>query len=220
MLPFDDGPARDLNQLYLTLRPEPLIEKGEFESYYRSEVNDVRGEDTVARLSLKLREAFGALPCKAFLMGHPGVGKSTEITRLLDCIDDRYVGVRLSIASELNPASFKVFDVLLLMLARLAEQANDMNASALEGMLPPQLVSDIQQWFATEQVKKTRTGALSAEVEAGLGVKGGSPWAALLGFFASAKADAKYAAERKTETVEYHLQRLPDVVDYCNRLIN
>jgi hypothetical protein len=220
MLPFDDGPARDLNHLYLTLRPEPLIEKGEFESYYRSEVNDVRGEDTVARLSLKLREAFGALPCKAFLMGHPGVGKSTEITRLLDCIDDRYVGVRLSIASELNPASFKVFDVLLLMLARLAEQANDMNASALEGMLPPQLASDIQQWFATEQVKKTRTGAVSAEVEAGLGVKGGSPWAALLGFFASAKADAKYAAERKTETVEYHLQRLPDLVDYCNRLIN
>ena len=29
----------------------------------------------------------------------------------------------------------------------------------------------------------------------------------------------KYAAERKTETVEYRLQRLPDLVGACNRLI-
>ena len=51
-------------------------------------------------------------------------------------------------------------------------------------------------------------------------MKGDSPWAALLGLFASAKAEAKYAAVRKTKTVEYRLQRLPDLVAYCNRLID
>src|SRR5438309_6128140 len=115
MLPIADGPATDLDDLHLTLRPEPLVEPEEFRKYYRGQVNEVRGEDTVARLSLKLQQAYRALPFKAFLMGHPGVGKSTEISRLLERIKDQQVGIRLNIASELNPASFKVFDVLRLM---------------------------------------------------------------------------------------------------------
>jgi hypothetical protein len=142
------------------------------------------------------------------------------MTRLLEHVENQYVGVRLSVSTELNPSSFKVFDVLLLMLARLVEEASKMNAIPIEGMLTAHLVSDIQQWFAAEQVTRTGTRTIGAEVEAGAGIKGGSPLASLLGFFASAKAEAKYAAERKTQIVEYRLQRLPDLVDYCNRLIN
>jgi hypothetical protein len=220
MLPPGGGPATDLDHLYRTLRLEPLIGKKEFASYYRPQVNEVRGEDTAAGLWLKLRQAFGTVPFRAFLMGHPGVGKSTEMTRLLEHVENQYVGVRLSVSTELNPSSFKVFDVLLLMLARLVEEASKLNAIPIEGMLTAHLVSDIQQWFAAEQVTRTGTRTIGAEVEAGAGIKGGSPLASLLGFFASAKAEAKYAAERKTQIVEYRLQRLPDLVDYCNRLIN
>ena len=118
MLPTDLGPATDLDHLYRTLRPEPLIGLEEFRSYYRGQVNQVRGEDTVARLSLKLQQAYRSLPFRAFLMGHPGVGKSTEVSRLLERVKEQHVGVRLSIATELNPASFKVFDVLLLKIGR------------------------------------------------------------------------------------------------------
>ena len=84
MLPTAGGPATDLGHLYRTLRPEPLIEPDELKKYYRSQVNQVRGEDTVVRLSLKLQQAYGTLPFKAFVMGHPGVGKSTEMSRLLE----------------------------------------------------------------------------------------------------------------------------------------
>ena len=220
MLPTDYGPATDLDHLYLTLRPEPLINPEEFKRYYRGQVNQVRGEDTVARLSLKLQQAYRTLSFKAFLMGHPGVGKSTEVSRLLDRVKAQHVGVRLSIATELNPASFKVFDVLLLMLVRLAEEADRMQAVPLEGVLSEHLVSGIEQWFGTEQVKKSRTESTAIGMEAGAGVKGDSLWAGLLGLFASAKAEMKYAADRKTETVEYRLQRLPDLVDLCNRLID
>lgn len=220
MLPTANGPAKDLDHLYLTLRPEPLMEPEEFKQYYREQVNQVRGEDTVARLSLKLQQAYRTLPFKAFLMGHPGVGKSTEISRLLERVKDQHVGVRLNIARELNPASFKVFDVLLLMLIRLAEEADRMKAVPLAGMLSEHLVSGIQQWFGTEQVKKSRTETTAVGVEAGVGVKGDSLWAGLLGLFASAKAEMKYAADRNTETIEYRLQRLPELVDLCNRLID
>jgi hypothetical protein len=212
MYPIAGGPATNLDQLYRTLRPEPLIGAEEFKMYYRPQVNRVRGEDTVARLSLKLQQAYRALPFKAFLMGHPGVGKSTEISRLLDRVKDQQAGVRLSIATELNPASFKVFDVLLLMLVRLAEEADRIKAVPLAGTLSEHLVSDIERWFGTEQVKKTRDESMAAGVEAG--------WPKLLGLFASAKAEMKYAAERKTETVEYRLKRLPDLVDLCNRLLD
>ena len=214
------GPATDLDSLYLTLRPEPLIDPEEFRAFYRGQVNQVRGDDTVSRLSLKLQQAYGALPFKAFLMGHPGVGKSTEISRLLERVKAQHAGIRLSIAAELNPASFKVFDVLLLMLIRLAEEADRMNAVPLEGILSEHLVAGIQQWFSTEQVKSTRNQTAAASVEAGIGMKGDSLWAGLLGLFASAKAEMKYAADRKTEIVEYRLQRLPDLVDLCNRLID
>jgi hypothetical protein len=220
MLPTDYGPATELDDLYRTLRPEPLIDPEEFKRYYREQVNQVRGEDTVARLSLKLQQAYGALPLKTFLMGHPGVGKSTEVTRLMERVKEQHVGVRLSIATELNPASFKVFDVLLLMLIRLAEEADRMQAVPLQGVLSEHLVSGIEQWFGTEQVKKSRTETTAVGMEAGAGVKGDSLWAGLLGLFASAKAEMKYAADRKTEVVEYRLQRLPDLVDLCNRLID
>jgi hypothetical protein len=129
------------------------------------------------------------------------------------------VGIRLSIATELNPASFKVFDVLLLMLARLAEEADKLKAVPLGG-ISEHLVSDIERYFATEQVKRSGTRTIAAGVEAGAGMKGDSLWAGLLGLFASAKAEMKYAADRKAETIEYRLQRLPDLVDLCNRLID
>jgi hypothetical protein len=215
-----DGPATELDHLYRTLRPEPLIGPEEFQKYYRPQVNEVRGEDTVALLSLELQQAYRTLPFKAFLMGHPGVGKSTEISRLLERVKGQQAGIRLSIATELNPASFQVFDVLLLMLARLVEEADRMKAIPLGGILSGHLVSGIEQWFGTEQVKKSRTETIAAGVEAGAGIKGDSLWAGLLGLFASAKAEMKYASDRKTETVTYRLRRLPELVDLCNRLID
>jgi hypothetical protein len=220
MVSFACGPATDLDDLHRTLRPDPLINLDEFQQYYRGDVNKVRGKDTVARLSLKLQQSFRTSPFKAFLMGHPGVGKSTELTRLLGRVKEQHVGVRLSIANELNPASFKIFDVLLLMLARLTEEANKLNATPLGDALSAKLVSDIEQWFSTEQVKTTSAISAAVGVEAGAGVKDNSLWAGLLGLFASVKTEMKYAADRKKETVEYRLRRLPDLVEFCNKLID
>jgi hypothetical protein len=152
-------------------------------------------------------------------MGHQGVGKSTEITRLLERVADQQLGVRLNIATELNPASFKIFDVLRLMLVRLVEEVDRLNAIPPREQLSDRLILDIAQWFATEQVKQTTTKSVGGEVSAGAGVKERSFWASLLGLSASARADLKYASDRKTEIVEERLRRLPDLVAACNGLI-
>ncbi len=219
MPPLPDGPATNLDDLYLTLRPEPLTKAEEFKKYYRGEVNKVRGEDKVDRLSLKLRQAYDGPPFKAFLMGHPGVGKSTEVSRLLATVEEQFVGVQLSIATELNPASFKVFDVLILMMALLADKARSMETLPLPTSDIKRLASDIEQWFGTEEVRRIRTGSAGVEAEAGTGLKGDSPLAGLFGFFASIKANLKYADERRKETIEYRPDRLRELVDLCNRLI-
>jgi hypothetical protein len=106
------------------------------------------------------------------------------------------------------------------MLVRLVEEADRLKAVPLGGLLSEHLVSGIEQWFGTEQVKRSRTETTAVGVEAGVGIKGDSMWAGLLGLFASAKAEMKYAADRKTETVDYRLRRLPELVDLCNRLID
>ncbi len=144
-----------------------MVEADEFRLYYRGQVNAVRGEDSVYRLSLKLQQSFRTVPLRAFLMGHAGVGKSTEISRLLDRVKDQHAPVRLSIVKELNPASFRVFDVLLLMLARLAGEADRIGAAPVGG-ISDHLVADIEQWFGTEQVKRLRSESTGAGVEAGL----------------------------------------------------
>ncbi len=215
-----DGPVTNLNDLYLTLRPEPLISKKDLDHFYRGEVNLVRGDDTVARLSRKLQQAYEAVPFKTFVMGHPGVGKSTELSRLLVRVKDQHCGIRLSIATELNPASFKIFDVLLLMMIRLVEETQEMGPQVLRDLIPESLFNQIQGWFSTEIQKQTAKRTVGGEIEAGAGVKGGSVVGGLLGLFASVKGEIKYAGERNSETVEYRLKRVPELVELCNHLVD
>ncbi len=218
MLPIPEGPATDLDQLYKTLRPEPLVNPQEFQRFYRPQINVVRGEDTVLTLADLLKQSYRALPYRAFLMGHAGVGKSTEITRLLDEVKDRQIGVRLSVATELNPASFEVFDVVMLMMIRLAEEAEKRGALPL---LSRRSVSKIERLFDTEETKQSEDRESAVSAEAGAGVKDGSGWAGLFGLFGSTKAEIKYGVERKTETKEYRFRRhLPELVEACNQLID
>jgi len=79
-------PATSLDDVYKTLFPEPLLTPDQVRAFYSDRLNAVRGDDKVARLALALNRAFGGNYYKAFLMGHPGVGKSTELTRLIQRI--------------------------------------------------------------------------------------------------------------------------------------
>ena len=76
--------AETLDDCYKTLSPQPLIHPGEFAAFYCKEINNVRGGQVVERMTLGLKRAHRSLPYKALLMGHAGVGKSTELTRLAD----------------------------------------------------------------------------------------------------------------------------------------
>lgn len=213
------APVTDLNDLEQVLSPEPLTTNEELDRFYRPEVNAVRGDDATARLARRYRSAFGGTPYKTFVMGHPGVGKSTEITRLLRDLDEKYRGIRLSIARELNPASFRIFDILMLLMIKIAEETSTkMDAGLLDTAMAKGLLEDIQHYFAEQKITDLQQRTIGGEIQAG--VKSDSFWGKLLPVFAAAKGEIKYAGERKSETVEYRLKLLPTLVDLANRLLD
>src|SRR5713101_7943582 len=210
-----------LEDLYKALSPEPLMTPEEVATFYRGEVNAVRGDDLVARFHLALTRAFGGLHYKAFLMGHPGVGKSTELTRLIHEVDDKYCAIRFSATSALDPASFKPFDVPLLMMAEVAEHTAKPKKQGGAGQKPSDTrLKEIWEWFATETKTFTETTRVSVEATAGAGVSGDSWWVKVLGLFANLKGEMKYAADRKKEIVEYRLSRLSTLIELANRLLD
>lgn len=57
-------------------------------------MNEVRGDDRVVRFALGLNRSFQGSYYKALLMGHSGVGKSTELTRLIQRVEDKFCAIR------------------------------------------------------------------------------------------------------------------------------
>ena len=199
------APVADLKMIPQVLSPKPLLTNEELDRFYRREVNEVRGEDATLRLAAKFRQAFRAVPYKTFVLGHPGVGKSTEITRLLRELNSQYCGIRISITSELNPASFRVFDVLLLMMIKAEEEAKErLGQGLLDSAIARNLWSKVLHYLDDGKTTETRSRGAEFQAEAG---------------FKLLKGQIKFAADRKSETVERHLKRLPELVDHSNRLI-
>jgi hypothetical protein len=118
-------PGTTLDEIYLTLSPEPLLTQQEIDAFYREEMNEVRGGDKIQRLKLGLKRARKKQDYyKACLMGHTGVGKSTELTRLIndDEIKQHFQTLRFSVLSDLAPTNFNPLDVFLFMVAEIVEQ--------------------------------------------------------------------------------------------------
>jgi hypothetical protein len=201
-------------------RPKPLADSEEFAAFYRNEINTVRGGQVVERMALGLNRAFGTLPYKALLMGHAGVGKSTELTRLTVALKDKFRVIRLSASENLDPISFQPFDVLLLMVIEVAERTAEAKELGGAGRQPGDAyLKDVYDWFAVETQTATTTTGTSAEAAAGVGPGAEGWWAKALGLFASVKGEIKYASSRETKKVSYRLSRLDPLIKAANHLL-
>jgi hypothetical protein len=212
--------AETLNDFYLRLGPEPLLTPEEFQAFYREELVGLRGADRVGLMALGLGRAFGGDCYKALLMGHSGVGKSTELTRLVTKVADKYRAIRFSVADELDPVSFQPFDVLLLMISEIAQRTAKPVEEGGAGEPPSdELLRQVWDWFAAEEQVTKRAAEITSEVAAGAGVAADSWWAKALGLFASLKGEMKYASVRETKTVNYRLSRLSVLIAAANKLL-
>lgn len=209
-------PAMNLDEVFQTLSPEPLKTQEELHAFYGHKVNEVRGSDVVQEMKFGLDRAFGGARYKAFLMGRSGVGKSTEITRLLDMVKDKYRPIRFSALSDLDPGNFKPFDVLLLMMILVAEKTQ----KEIQKPPPDGTLQQIWGWFASETHTRTQQTSAGVKAAVGFGVEEGSLWDKVLGLFASIKGEVKFTSDRKSEIVEYRLSRISTLLDLANRLLD
>ena len=211
--------AETLEDAYKTLSPKPLIEPAEFQAFYKQEINTVRGADVVLHMALGLRRSWGTIPYKALLMGHSGVGKSTEMTRLANQIAKQYRVIRFSATEHLDPISFQPFDVLLLMVMELAQRTVDVTAESGNRQTPSDAtLRAIYDWFAVERDTIRRSTEIGAQASAGVGPTADSWWGKASGLFASLRGELKYASVRQTETVNYRLSRLDPLIRAANAL--
>lgn len=202
--------ATTLDTVYKTLKPYPLKTAEELAAFYQDDLNAIRGGDKIKRLTLRLRRERGdGLFFKACLMGHSGVGKSTELSRLAQNVASEFEVVRFSAVESLDPESFHPLDILILMMSDLVDAADRLQLQPSE-----KLLEKVLNWFATEATETNTVKNREAETSAGAGWKGVIP------LFATLKTDIKYASTRSTKITEYRVSYLRELLMLCNNLLD
>ncbi len=169
-----DSPQRatTIDRFYTSLQAQPLVSPAEIEAFYHEPINRIRGADNVSKLQRELTRVHDKRHFLAFLAGHSGCGKSTELTRLARAVVPTHRALRFSAKHEIHPASAKPFDVLIVMMIRLAEEMAKPEPEGLGWRLPEALTNRVLEWFHTETVTSTSGTHAGASAEAGAGMDG------------------------------------------------
>ena len=214
-------PAETLDEISKTISTEPLMTPKEMAAFYSEHPNRVRGTSPIDRIRLGLEEALGGLHYKALLMGHSGVGKSTEITRLAQAIQSRYRIIRFSVEDELDPVSFQAFDILLWILGAVAEQTARPKKEGGAGKQPSKKrLEEIWNWFAREDTTVTKTRKLLVGAEAGAKPPAEGLWKSVVGLFASLRGEIQFATVREEKITQYRLSRLSELIELANGVLD
>lgn len=197
-------PAQTLAEAAITLDPGPLATNAELDAFYRTEIQSVRGVDRLGRIRIELEDALSlGRPYKAFLMGHPGVGKTTELWRLTRSFEAKLEPLYISVISELNPGSFRYYDVLLLILVRLVEAASSPTGIGFEEHNLQLLLKRVQNCLTGKWNDYLQTQ--EANVEVGFDV-----------FFAKVKGTLKQGRTFKKDEQRFEASFVPELVDLMN----
>ncbi len=219
---FRSEPAHELPDVYQTLRPTPLTTAEELAAFYIEDINAVRGGDKMQRLKLQLHRAYrDRIPFKACVMGHRGVGKSTEISRLLAQVSPQFQAIRFSATTVLDPGSFKPLDVLLVMMMEIAKAtAKPIDEGGAAHRPSDARLKEIWDWFSTEKETRQLAEQAAVSIDAGVGAKEDSLWGKVLGLFATLKGEIKFASAQTNEVITYRLTRLDLLIEVANRLLD
>jgi hypothetical protein len=199
-------PARTLAEMGDTLLKQPLETQEEFDAFYSDQYSTARGVDRISHLGVELGRSFRKAPFHGFVMGHPGVGKSTEISRLLLGKGQQFRPIRISAKEELRPGDFRIYDLLWLMILRVLTETKSPVISGFSDKLSSGLLEDVRKEMSQRLVKIL--GISDKELEGGLDFK----------LFAKIRATLKISRQRTEEVIEYTYSALSELLDVVNRV--
>lgn len=213
--------ATRIEDIYKSFDAAPLMRRADLEHFYVRELNETRGSDKIQTLAKGLRRQHRARSYKAFVMGHAGVGISTELSRLQEQVADQFRTLRLSANTDLDPVNFKPFDIILRIALGLAEKtAAPIEQGGAGSPLSGSLTRELLEWFGTEKKTVHTNYDVSVDAKAGAGPTPESLWAKLLGLNASLQLEAKRSSGRSKEVIEYREKNVGQLVELANRVLD
>ncbi len=206
--------AETLKEVGQTLDSAPLLSREELDAFYRYEVQKVRGEDRMSRLKLNLADAAeDKLDFHGFLLGHPGVGKTTELVRVMDALADELEPLRISVLSELNPGALRYYDILLLILIRLVQATSQPAISGFSDNNLEELISRVRKHLSTKWTKHLQTE------EKGWGGGFDLPYLKLFGNLRQGRSREVGEQEYEFSLVSDLTELMNDVLESCNQIL-
>jgi len=202
----------------MTLSPKPLATPEELKAFYREEMNETRGGDKIQRLKLGLKRALASnQQYKACLMGHPGVGKSTELNRLTNDaeVQQNFRAFKFNVLTDLDPINFNPLDIVLLIIIELVEQTKNFAEKPDDKNL-----QELKDWYSTTKITHKQSSNSDVTIGAGGGVTEKSLWAEILNLFASLKGEMRFASAREKEVTDHRFSRINDLIKIANKIIN
>ncbi|WP_417914432.1 hypothetical protein [Candidatus Electronema sp. JM] len=178
------------------------------------DLTENRGVKQIAKtVTRRIKRSEADVRVKLLFTGHRGSGKTTELLRLQQELEDnQFFTIYMDVEEMLDLGSLSYLDVLVAM-------AKEVEAELARKKMPlsSELLNGIAQWFSERIVEESKCremqGSLSAEAKAGSAI----PFFAQ--FFASATASVK-AGSSQRETIRTVLKRELNVfIDRLNLLL-
>ena len=154
-------------------------------------------------------------PRKIFLSGYRGTGKTSELLKLNNAIDDTkcYFTIFVDISDEeLDTNNIQTVDILILMLEKLLEKLQNGGASIEDG-----IIESFYTWYSTriEEVKTSTSASVSREAE----VSASTSFLSFLKLTAKTKSQLKGSGESKETIRRVFNQHFSDFVTKFNEFI-
>lgn len=213
--------ALRVEDVFQAFAPTPLDTPQDIQEFYVPDLNQVRGgNDRIDRLAIGIRRQMDCgRHFKAFVMGHAGVGISTELSRLQYRMGEKVRTLRLSATLDFDPYNFKPFDIPLRIALGLAELTQQPITEGGAGTpVPDALLRPLLDWFNTEKTTLKTTTDATGTLSSGIGTKG-TLWEKFLGFSIELKGEIKRSAGRQKEVIEYRQKSISDLTRLANDII-
>lgn len=202
-------PAKNLEELAITLREEPLSATDE--RYV--DLSEARGDTTRRRLTRRLRSNSSDNFLHMAIASHRGSGKTTEIKRLMQDIQGSYYCLYLEANVEANARQLDLEDLLLILTRKIFEMTTGIGCT-----LDSSLLEKIENWFGVITRTTSVSEAFKLEIEAT--VKNLTPIKRIGEFLSRCTALIKFESEHREELKTVLRQYGGSLLELVNQLLD
>jgi len=187
------------------------LELGDLNDYF---VDTKAGRNPHASMRRRIRNHLKSeSPKRLLVYGHGGCGKSTELVQLQKELDGEFCIVTLSIKEEMNIASIRPEDIILVIIERLFDKAKSLSLDISEAQLKP-----VFKYFSDVVQKHTSDKETALELSAGVDTSA-NPFSGLIGLFAKLRGEIRFGTHSEQSVVSVLRKRPGDLIQQANTII-